>query len=210
MARKTKEGALETRKKILESALDVMSEKPFSNVSMNDIAMRVGLSKGAVYWHFKNKNDLLMNLLKDIRDDEMNFFSVPGVIPTGFEDLRGFYKERLIAAMMSDRIKKIGRLLHQGREWPEEVIGNMMSIFRDMTKRELEIASEAIKKSQEKLEIKTDMSPSDISAMISAAFHGLFVYQLHEIYIMDLIDFGKCADFIFDAFEKKLKIEVND
>lgn len=61
--RRTKEAALETRAKILESALDIFSEKNFSNASLTEIAANVGLTKGALYWHFRNKNDLLLRLV---------------------------------------------------------------------------------------------------------------------------------------------------
>ena len=87
--RKTKESALETRKKLLESALDEMSEKPFPDVSMNDIAARVGLSKGALYWHFKNKNDLLSNLVEDICD-KAGMDCGAELAPRNFDGLRVF------------------------------------------------------------------------------------------------------------------------
>ena len=48
MARRVRKDALETRKKLLEAALEIMNEKPFSNVSMTEIAGKVGLSKGAI------------------------------------------------------------------------------------------------------------------------------------------------------------------
>ena len=43
VARRTREEARETREKLLESALDIMSAKPFASVSMNEIAEKVGL-----------------------------------------------------------------------------------------------------------------------------------------------------------------------
>lgn len=53
--RRTKAAALETKAKILESALDIFSEKSFSNASLTEIAANVGLTKGALYWHFKTR-----------------------------------------------------------------------------------------------------------------------------------------------------------
>ncbi len=59
MARKTKEEAAETRQNILDAALKVFCEKGYSKTTFVDIAREIGLSKGAVYWHFKTKPDLL-------------------------------------------------------------------------------------------------------------------------------------------------------
>lgn len=58
MARKTKEEALATREKILDSAIDIFFENGVSASSLNDIALHAGVTRGAVYWHFKNKRDI--------------------------------------------------------------------------------------------------------------------------------------------------------
>lgn len=55
MARKTKEEALETRQNILNAALDVFYLKGVRQSSLEDIAEAAGVTRGAVYWHFKNK-----------------------------------------------------------------------------------------------------------------------------------------------------------
>ncbi|MDF7798886.1 TetR family transcriptional regulator [Pontiellaceae bacterium B1224] len=59
MARRTKEEAAQTREQILEAALTVFTEKGYSKATFVDVAAAISLSKGAVYWHFKTKPDLL-------------------------------------------------------------------------------------------------------------------------------------------------------
>jgi TetR/AcrR family acrAB operon transcriptional repressor len=59
MARRTKAEAEKTREQILEAALKVFCEKGYSKTTFVDIAREIGLSKGAVYWHFKTKPELL-------------------------------------------------------------------------------------------------------------------------------------------------------
>ncbi|MBW7983794.1 multidrug efflux transporter transcriptional repressor AcrR [Enterobacillus tribolii] len=59
MARKTKQQAQETRGKILETAISVFSAQGVSATSLADIANAAGVTRGAIYWHFKNKADLL-------------------------------------------------------------------------------------------------------------------------------------------------------
>ncbi|ATA24921.1 DNA-binding transcriptional repressor AcrR [Brenneria goodwinii] len=58
MARKTKQQAQETRQQILDAALRVFSEHGVSATSLADIAMTAGVTRGAIYWHFKNKAEL--------------------------------------------------------------------------------------------------------------------------------------------------------
>ena len=66
MPRRTKEEARETRRRILHSALDTFGEKGFTRASLANIAARIGLTKGAVYWHFENKVDLFCSLAREM------------------------------------------------------------------------------------------------------------------------------------------------
>ncbi len=58
MVKKTKEEALETRHLLLDTAERVFHEKGVAQTTLNDIAQAAGLTRGAIYWHFKNKIDL--------------------------------------------------------------------------------------------------------------------------------------------------------
>jgi len=62
MARKTKEEAQETRSAILEAAVRIFAIKGVARTSLDDIAREAGVTRGAIYWHFANKTDLLNTL----------------------------------------------------------------------------------------------------------------------------------------------------
>lgn len=62
--RRTKEDAEETRQKLLHSALEVFGEKGFAAPRLADIAAAAGLTRGAIYWHFKNKEELFLELIR--------------------------------------------------------------------------------------------------------------------------------------------------
>ena len=64
MARCTKEEALATRDRLLDAAELVFSEKGVSRTSLSDIAEAAGASRGAIYWHFKNKADLFNAMME--------------------------------------------------------------------------------------------------------------------------------------------------
>lgn len=67
MARRTKENALETRSHLLDAAEKVFFEKGFSQTSLADIAEAAKMTRGAIYWHFKNKSDLFEAMADRIR-----------------------------------------------------------------------------------------------------------------------------------------------
>ncbi|KAF7599779.1 MAG: hypothetical protein CGU28_01480 [Candidatus Dactylopiibacterium carminicum] len=59
MVRKTKEEAAATRLQLLDAAERLFSEKGVSHTSLHEIALAAGLTRGAIYWHFEDKGDLL-------------------------------------------------------------------------------------------------------------------------------------------------------
>lgn len=66
MARRTKEEALETRDKLLDAAEHLFQEQGVSHTSLQDIARRAGATRGAVYWHFKDKADLFNAMMERV------------------------------------------------------------------------------------------------------------------------------------------------
>lgn len=58
MARRTKEDADATRQALLDAAESVFHEKGVGRASLAEIAQAAGATRGAIYWHFKDKVDL--------------------------------------------------------------------------------------------------------------------------------------------------------
>src|SRR5256885_1645441 len=63
LARRTKEDAFATRNSLLDAAEQVFYEQGVARASLNEIAQRAGATRGAVYWHFKDKLDLFYAML---------------------------------------------------------------------------------------------------------------------------------------------------
>ena len=66
MARKRKEDAQRTRTRILASALSLFAKKGYDHTTFTDIAARLKMTKGAVYWHFESKEALLIALVDEM------------------------------------------------------------------------------------------------------------------------------------------------
>jgi TetR/AcrR family acrAB operon transcriptional repressor len=58
MARKTKLEAAITREQLLDAAERVFREHGVARTSLAEVAAAAGVTRGAVYWHFKDKADL--------------------------------------------------------------------------------------------------------------------------------------------------------
>lgn len=57
--KKTKEEAALTRQALLDAALKTFCKKGYSGTSLETVAKEAGMTRGAIYWHFKNKFQLL-------------------------------------------------------------------------------------------------------------------------------------------------------
>lgn len=66
MARRTKEEAQATRHKLLDAAEHLFQEQGVSRTSLQDIARRAGATRGAIYWHFKDKADLFNAMMERV------------------------------------------------------------------------------------------------------------------------------------------------
>jgi len=58
MARRTREEALATREQLLDAAERVFRERGVGHTTLAEVADAAGVTRGAVYWHFRSKADL--------------------------------------------------------------------------------------------------------------------------------------------------------
>ena len=68
MVRRTKEEAQETRAQILVAAEKAFYERGVARTTLADIATLAGVTRGAIYWHFSNKADLVQAMLDTLHE----------------------------------------------------------------------------------------------------------------------------------------------
>ncbi|MDO8695560.1 MAG: TetR family transcriptional regulator [Pseudomonas sp.] len=74
MVRRTKEDAQKTRSQILEAAEQAFHQRGMSRTTLAEIATIAGVTRGAIYWHFSNKADLVQAMLDSLHEplDELS------------------------------------------------------------------------------------------------------------------------------------------
>jgi AcrR family transcriptional regulator len=58
-----------TEDRILKQAIRLFLEKGYHGTSINDITEATGITKGALYWHYKGKEDLLTKIIRKWEKD---------------------------------------------------------------------------------------------------------------------------------------------
>src|SRR5438270_12903421 len=61
----------ESRAELLTAALRVFAQRGYQQAGVDEIAAAAGYSKGALYWHFSGKEDLLLALVEERIDAPM-------------------------------------------------------------------------------------------------------------------------------------------
>jgi AcrR family transcriptional regulator len=63
VARTAGSAAEDTRRRILDAATELFNQRGYAGTSIRDIAERLGMTKGALYYHFASKDDLLQAMV---------------------------------------------------------------------------------------------------------------------------------------------------
>ena len=201
MARKTKEEALRTKQKLLDSALEIMSERTYASISMTEIAERIGYSKGAIYWHFRNKHDILISLVGYVctRYEQELEKIAKGESLNG---LRHYFMEKLSMPLHNATFIKLHKLLSHRSEWPRDVDEKVIDMLVERISREREAVENLFRRMQKEGKIKESINVNEAAGLISAILHGIFIFQFEDNYYK--MDFSKHVNTIIDAFEKEL------
>lgn len=200
--RRTKEAAMETRHAILDAALDVFGEKNFLAVSVTEIADKVGMTKGAVYWHFKNKEDILVTLIEDFCARKYRDFTDRYGMSETLADLRDYYMALMKLPEQDGQFCKFHKLLMRHTEWPEELQAKVRELLIASSVSARDMVYSLLVRAREAGEI-TDpgISLEDAALLITASSRGLFLMQLSSLLPGD---FSKPTAYLIDALTDAL------
>ncbi|MGZ0784921.1 TetR family transcriptional regulator [Pseudomonas sp. TKO26] len=123
MVRRTKEEAQETRSQILEAAEKAFYERGVARTTLADIAALAGVTRGAIYWHFNNKADLVQAMLDSLREplDEMAAASenVDELDPLGW--MRKLLIHLFHQVALDPKTRRINEILFHKCEFTDEM-----------------------------------------------------------------------------------------
>jgi TetR/AcrR family acrAB operon transcriptional repressor len=127
MARKTKAEAALTRHRIVESARQVFSRAGVTNTSLEEIAQEAGVTRGAVYWHFRDKADLF----RAVRADTGTLLRLE---PPGSADALRRLETTLLEAIHRLRREPAARQTYEVMLWKCEYVDELAPVRTELMK----------------------------------------------------------------------------
>ncbi|WP_444678170.1 TetR family transcriptional regulator [Halomonas sp. E19] len=195
MARRTKAEAAATREMLLDAAEAIFLEHGVARTSLEQIARHAGMTRGAVYWHFRNKADLFRAMLDRVRmpfRELVEEIDEPSLANAPLEAVRlacrqGFVRleqprYRRVYAILIHHCEVFGEIdpLAMQNEIAQESCGALIEYF-------------GVAAQQQRL--REDISPEQAARLLQASLGGLFHDWLrnHEPYSlvergMELVD----------------------
>ena len=126
MARRTKAEAEQTREQILDAAEAVFLERGVARASLEEIAQRAGVTRGAVYWHFRNKAALFDAMYCRVHLPMEELFNQVVALEDGkaVEALRDYCVQALLSLARNPRRRQVYSILFHRCEFIGELSGS--------------------------------------------------------------------------------------
>ena len=188
MARKSKIEAEKTRERVLASALSLFAKKGYEHTTFTDIAARLKMTKGAVYWHFDSKEALVVELVRLALEKFRRQLST--VTPEGeltFPAVAEMMVKNADGVVNDPKGRAFFQLMHGQIKWADE----SMASVRDQLLKDKDVGPRAA--FQKALEndiaagrIRKDVNTVAVSSAAIALWDGLVKARLDDFLECDL------------------------
>ena len=166
---KRQEQARETKNRIYTSAIELMEQEGFDNITIADISEKAGVSVGAFYHYFSSKNDILAEIFRQA--DE--YFSTKVVKALS----KASIPDQIIEYF--DHYAKFN--LTSGVETTQQLFNPKIKFFIKEGRPMLEILHDLVRTGQEKNEIRGDMEARELVRYLFVMARGIvFEWSLYD------------------------------
>ena len=175
MARRTKQEAEATRENILDAALDIIYEKGYARSTFVDIANRIKLTKGAIYWHFKNKPEMFLALAGELEQQiEARMKPVMDNTRTLVDLKRALYEMILLVAR-EKKFRKYYTTVFYRMEWTDELL-SVKHFFEKQDRSMMAWVVDILSHAQSTGAIPKEKDSASLSRALLELVNGLIAY----------------------------------
>lgn len=166
MARRTKVEALATRHRIIDAAEMLFQSQGVSRTSLQQIAEQVGATRGAVYWHFKDKADLFNAMMERVTlpmENATRFSDDPAVDPLAAIEAGMMVALRLVTTNL--QVRRVFEIATHKVEYT----GEMASV----QKRHLEVRNSCVGDFEKAMRLAARRARTKLAVPAALAAQGL-------------------------------------
>jgi len=193
MVRRTKEEALATRHRILDAAEMLFQRCGVSRTSLHDIAQAADVTRGAIYWHFKDKADLFNAMMERATMPLEESMGSSCGCPEGGDPIR-FIEAKLIEALRLTATHPQTRRVFEIATHKVEYVDELMAV-RD---RHLSGRNECLGEVERELKaamrrglIRSDVPARSVALGLHALVDGLIQNWMLDPEAFDLVRVGR-------------------
>ena len=175
MVRKTKAEAERTRQQIIDAARRVFFECGITKSTLEGIAAAAGVTRGAVYWHFKNKTDLFFAMRAQAVLPLLDRISETIVDETLEDPLDGIEHAlyRMLSDLKSDKVAwEVFRITSLRCEYVGE-LAPVLEEFRKYHVKRLDKLTSAYRRAKEKGTLREGLEPRAMALDTMSFFEGV-------------------------------------
>ena len=209
MERAGSKKTLETRYRILDAAEDVFNESGYSNTTLNEIAEAAGVTRGAIYWHFKNKEDLFQAMCLRIRVP-MDAL-IKGIVEKGVNDpvaqLSRTHETIMLEVINNPHYRKVLNILFHKCEFTRET-DQIVIQQKEWHTYSRNIIRTILVNAQKKAQLPADLDIELACNLLGFMFRGLLADWLFMPDSFDLIENArKVNDAVFELMRTSVHLK---
>src|SRR5262245_61175786 len=163
---------MDTREKILETAMRLFSTQGYGNTSLSQVAKEAQVSKALIFWHFENKEKLFRTALQRTLE--------PYVVNV-LDDLEGLTEIDQIKRLIDEYYKFVSEniysvkfflslILHEEKH-PDDVVGHMTELHRVYRN----LLADILDSGRQKGVLRATLDPQLDAGLIISALYGILV-----------------------------------
>lgn len=157
--------AMETRKKIYDTAVNLLSEKGYDNTTVDDICNASGVAKGSFYHYFKKKSDIIVQTYVDVDERISQEFET---LPPDTDVI-----DKIIYAPMFQARYAIEKGLNYTTLIYKQQIDTENAFFASDKRAFISFIRKAIQEGQDKGIIRQDISADELSKIVVSFSRGI-------------------------------------
>jgi TetR/AcrR family acrAB operon transcriptional repressor len=190
MARKTREETEQTRLNILNAALELFHETGYSRTTLEQIARKAGVTRGAIYWHFKDKVDLFLGLKDEIeqsagtRLEDLLLWSVASL-----DDMREGVLRLFRNIEENDRFRRYFEIVLYRAEFTAE-LQPLLTRYRDKLQRLQQKDQEDLIRLQQSGRVRADLDCARAALGFRCLFVGILDNWFMDTGLFPLVEEG--------------------